>query len=152
MPTDFSSAVPFEVVSSRLLPFPREQVYEAFRDSQQLVLWWGPKGFSNTIYEFDLRPGGAWHITLHGPDGKNYDNVKEFTEVVHGERVVFRHVQSGHDFTMAMTYETRDGGTLLTWRLMFDEAGSEQMRAFIAKANEENFDRLEGHLKTERAA
>lgn len=32
----------------------------------------GPNGFTNTFYEFDLRPGGKWRFTMHGADGKNY--------------------------------------------------------------------------------
>ena len=29
----------------------------------------GPKGFTNTFQEFDLRPGGRWPFVVHGPNG-----------------------------------------------------------------------------------
>lgn len=136
-----------DIVSSRRLPFPREAVFAAFRDPARLAQWWGPAGFTNTIHEFDLRPGGRFRLTLHGPDGTDYDNDKEFLEVIEPERVVFQHHQPMHSFTMKMTWEETAGGTCLTWVMSFDSV-SDEIRDFIARANEENFDRLEAHLKT----
>ena len=106
-----------DLVSTRLIPFPREAAFAAFRDPARLAQWWGPAGFTNTIHGFDLRPGGRFHLTMHGPDGANYDNEKEFLEVVEPQRVVFRHFQPMHDFTMAMDWEAEDGGTRLTWTM-----------------------------------
>ncbi|HEX5433219.1 MAG TPA: SRPBCC domain-containing protein, partial [Candidatus Angelobacter sp.] len=56
-----------EIVVTRVFDAPRELVWEAFTDPAQVVLWWGPKGFSTTIHEMDLRPGGVWRHTMHGP-------------------------------------------------------------------------------------
>jgi uncharacterized protein YndB with AHSA1/START domain len=135
-----------DIVSCRRLPFPREAVFDAFRDPVRLAQWWGPAGFTSTIHEFNLRPGGRFRLTLHGPDGTDYENDKEFLEVTAPERVVFRHVQPIHSFTMAMTWQEETGGTRLTWVMSF-ESVSDEVLDFIAKANEENFDRLEAHLK-----
>src|SRR3712207_1550034 len=85
-----------EVVSSRVFDAPREAVFRAFAEPGILARWWGPKGFANTFREFDLRPGGAWRFVMHGPDGRDYEMVKEFVEVVAGERVVLRHVGPMH--------------------------------------------------------
>jgi uncharacterized protein YndB with AHSA1/START domain len=134
-----------DIVSTRHFDFTREGVFAAFRDPARLAQWWGPAGFTNTIHEFDLRPGGRFRLTLHGPDGTDYENDKEFLEVIEPERVVFRHVQPMHTFTMEMTWEDETGGTRLTWVMSF-ESISDEVREFIAKANAENFDRLEAHL------
>lgn len=136
------------IISTRLLPFPQQAVFDAFRDPVRLAAWWGPNGFTSTIHEFDLRPGGRFHLTMHGPDGASYENDKEFLEVAEPARVVFRHLQPMHDFTMTITWDEEAGGTRLTWKMAF-ESGSdgEKFRDFILKANEENFDRLEAHLK-----
>jgi uncharacterized protein YndB with AHSA1/START domain len=136
-----------DIVSSRRLPFPREAAFEAFCDPARLAQWWGPAGFTSTIHEFDLRPGGRFRLTLHGPDGTDHENDKEFLEVIEPERVVFRHLQPMHSFTMAMTWDEEAGGTRLTWVMSFESVGDD-VREFIARANEENFDRLEAHLKT----
>ncbi len=44
-------------------------VWEAWTDPKQVALWWGPNGFSTTIEQMDVRPGGVWKQVLHGPDG-----------------------------------------------------------------------------------
>ncbi len=135
------------IVSSRVFAASREAVWAAFSDPVRLAQWWGPAGFTNTIYAFDLRPGGRWRITLHAPDGAHYDNEKTFTEVVPPERVVFRHHQPTHDFEMAMTLVAEGGGTRAEWRMVFVSAAEcARVRRFIEPANEQNFDRLAAHL------
>ncbi len=136
-----------EIVSRRVFAAARETVFQAFRDPAQLVHWWGPKGFTNTFTSFDFREGGAWEFTMHGPDGADYPNRKDFSEIVENERIVFLHLQPMHVFTMTMTFADEAGGTRLTWLMQFtspDQSG--KLTAFITGANEENFDRLEAWL------
>lgn len=139
-----------EVVNARLFAAPRERVFEAFADSSHLVHWWGPLGFTNEFHEFDLRPGGAWRFVMRGPDGTEYDIVKEFVEVVRPERIVLRHVDAAHGFKMTMTFAEHAEGTLLTWRMLFDSASEvANLKEFLAQANEQNFDRLQAFLGSE---
>ena len=63
-----------EITSSRVFNASRERLYAAFADPAQVAVWWGPAGFTNTIHDFDLRPGGKWLFTMHGPDRGNYQN------------------------------------------------------------------------------
>ena len=57
-----------EFSNSRVFNVPREFVFKAWTDPNHLCQWWGPKGFTNTFQEFDMRPGGHWHFVMHGPD------------------------------------------------------------------------------------
>jgi uncharacterized protein YndB with AHSA1/START domain len=135
------------IVGSRVFAAPRELVFEAFRNPDHLIHWWGPKGFSNTFHEFDLRPGGAWRFTMHGPDGADYEMEKYFTEVFPPERIVLDHLQPMHNFRMTMTFEDTAGSTTLTWRMRFEQAAeNEKLRSVISGAIKENFDRLEAYL------
>lgn len=137
-----------EIVSTRVLTAPREAVYRAFSDPSRLAQWWGPKGFTSNMREFDLRPGGSWRFTMHGPDGAAYEMDKQFVEVLPRECIVVRHFQQSHDFLLTMTFAERGDRTELTWRLRFDDpAEFTKVKAFIVSANEENFDRLEAHLR-----
>ena len=70
-----------EIFSSRVLNVPIETLYNAFVNPDQLKIWWGPEGFTNTIHEFDLNPGGKWILTMHGPDIGNYENSSVFDVV-----------------------------------------------------------------------
>ena len=46
-------------------------------------------------------------------------------------------------------FTEENGGTRLTWRMRFDsEEEAAKLKGFITSANEENFDRLETHLKS----
>jgi uncharacterized protein YndB with AHSA1/START domain len=138
-----------QVVSRRVFDAPRQRVYEAFSDPNQLARWWGPSGFTNTIETFDLRSGGIWKLVMHGPNGVDYHNESVFVEVTAPERIVYDHLQPMHCFRMAMTLADRGDQTALTWRMLFPTADEcEKVRAFVVPANEENFDRLAAHLRT----
>ena len=138
---------PREIVSARVFDAPRDVVFGAFSDPRQLAQWWGPKGFTNTFQEFDLRPGGAWRFVMRGPDGTDYPMAKDFIDVARPERVVFQHLDPVHRFTMTMTFSDLGGRTHVTWRMRFDaEEEANKVRGFVIDANEENFDRLAGHL------
>ena len=136
-----------EIVSTRLFTTPRALLFQAFADPAQVVLWWGPHGFTNTIHEFDLRPGGRWRLTMHGPNGANYENVSEFTEVRPAECIVYQHLEPIHRFQMTMILTEEGLRTRLTWRMRFgSDAEAAKVRSFITAANEQNFDRLAVHL------
>jgi uncharacterized protein YndB with AHSA1/START domain len=136
-----------EIVSSRVLDAPRERVFEAFSQPNQLEKWWGPSGFSNTFEIFELRPGGTWRFVMHGPDGTDYQMDKKLVDVVSPERIVLRHLDPMHGFDMTMTFADLGAQTLLTWRMRFEsESEADRVRAAVVGANEQNFDRLAAHL------
>ena len=142
-----SADEPLEVRSSRILAFPRAQVYEAFRHPASLASWWGPQGFTNTFHEFDLRPGGVWRFTMKGPGGAEYAQNKRFAEVVEGERITLEHSSPEHSFRMTMTFADHPAGTELVWLMEFAPSPHNAgLRDFIPQANEQNFDRLEACL------
>ena len=71
-----------EIVITRVFDAPREMAWDAWTDPKQVVRWWGPRGFTTTIHEMDVRPGGVWRQTMHGPDGTDYPGQMVFVEVV----------------------------------------------------------------------
>jgi uncharacterized protein YndB with AHSA1/START domain len=116
-----------EIVVSRFLDAPRELVWNAGTDPAQLVLWWGPKGFSTTIHEMDLKPGGVWRHTKHGPDGTNYPNKSTFQIVVKQERIVNSHAGgresgSGTNFVATCSFEDQGHKTRLSLHKLFELA------------------------------
>lgn len=133
-----------EIVSTRVFSAPPPAVFGAFADPKLLAQWWGPQGFRNTITEFDFRPGGAWRLVMHAPDGTDYPNESDFVEIDAPHRIVFIHQRPMHRFTTTMTFEPVAGDqTRLTWLMRFDDRGEvEKLGTFIAAANEQNFDRL----------
>ena len=136
-----------DIVNVRLVNASPTQLFEAFSDPAQLAQWWGPEGFTNTIHEFDFRPGGAWLLTMHGPNGTNFDNESQIVEFEKPERIVFEHLRPFHWYRMTMTFRPVDDKTELKWVMNLEATpDSANLKAFIEQANEQNFDRLVAHL------
>lgn len=136
-----------EFVHSRLIAAPQARVFKAFAEPSHLARWWGPDGFTSTFDVFDLRPGGAWHFVMHGPDGTDYPNESVFIEVVAPEKVVFEHLSESHHFLMTITFTAQGDKTLVGWRQVFDSAEHRQRIAgIVAEANEQNLNRLAGEV------
>ncbi len=114
-----------EIVITRIFDAPRELVWAAWTDPKHVVQWWGPRGFTTTIQEMDVRPGGAWTLTMHGPDGGTYPNKSLFREVVKPERIVFSHAGGkegggpGANFVSTWTFEKEGEKTRVTIRMVF---------------------------------
>lgn len=70
-------------------------MFEAFTDASAISNWWGPNGFRTTTASKDVRVGGAWVFTMHGPDGTDLPNHVLYTDV-RGERPSLRINPSGH--------------------------------------------------------
>jgi len=127
---------------TRELQAPAPAVFQAFADPARLARWWGPEGFTNTIHQFEFRPGGAWVFTMHGPDGTDYPNQSEFLDLVPDALVRLKHVNLPH-FELTVSLEPTATGTLVSWVGVFEnEAFAENMRGFLESANEQNLDRL----------
>lgn len=78
-----------EFVITREYAAPRELVFKAWTDPKQLVKWWGPRGFTNPVCDWDAKPGKAIHVVMRAPDGTDYPMGGVFREVVAPERLVF---------------------------------------------------------------
>ncbi len=78
-----------EFVITKEYAAPRELVFRAWTDPKHLVQWWGPKGFTNPVCEWDAQPGKAIYVVMRGPNGVDYPMGGEFREVTAPERLVF---------------------------------------------------------------
>jgi uncharacterized protein YndB with AHSA1/START domain len=119
-----------EIVVSRVFDAPRELVFKAWTEPQHLVHWWGPKGFTNTVKQIDVRPGGVWRYVMHGPDGTDYENTIVYNEVVQPERIVYSHGESENDpdqFQVTVTMAEQGNKTHLTMRMLFKSAAARDM-------------------------
>ena len=78
-----------EIVITRVLDAPRELVWSAWTDPEQVVQWWGPKGFTNPVCKFDVRVGGSIYVEMRAPDGTVYPMFGEYKEILEPEKLVF---------------------------------------------------------------
>jgi uncharacterized protein YndB with AHSA1/START domain len=125
-----------EIVIARVFDASPELLWGAWTNPQQVIRWWGPRGFSTTIHEMDVRPGGVWKQTMHGPDGTDYPSQLVFLEVVKPERIVYtmhggRKGEPPHRFQSTWTFEAQGNKTRLTLRMLFPSA---EIREQVAKS------------------
>jgi uncharacterized protein YndB with AHSA1/START domain len=76
------------VAITRVLDAPRERVFKAWTQAQDLAHWWGPKGFTVASCEVDPRPGGVFRVCSRSSRGKDYWVRGVYREVVALERLV----------------------------------------------------------------
>ncbi len=145
-----------ELKLTRLYDAPLSAVWDAWTDPLQVAQWWGPRGFTLTTHSKDLRVGGTWRYTMHGPDGVDYPNVTRYLEVEAHRRLVYDHGSTDETpavFRVTVLFSETPRGTKMdmTMTLPTPEAADEA-RKFIKRAGgESTWDRLSEFL-TKRAS
>jgi len=77
-----------ELTITRVFDAPREKVWKAWTDPEEVKKWWGPKYFTAPVSKIDLRVGGKYLSCMRGPDGKDYWSTGVYREIVPLERLV----------------------------------------------------------------
>jgi uncharacterized protein YndB with AHSA1/START domain len=68
---------------------PREVMWRAWSERDQLMQWFGPKGVSIAQATLDFRPGGFFHFCMRLPDGKAMWGKFVYREIEPPRRVVW---------------------------------------------------------------
>lgn len=126
-----------DLVISRLLKAPRASLWRAWTEPDRLKQWWCPKPWVTEVRGFDLRPGGAFHTVMSGPDGGTSDNPGCFLEIVPGERIVstsmllagWRPATPWMPMTAVITFADEAGGTRYTATAMHPDAATRERHA-----------------------
>lgn len=66
---------------SRVVPAPQRAVWRAMTDPDELVNWWGPKGFTAPNLDFEPRVGESFRIAMQPPSGELFHLLGNFREV-----------------------------------------------------------------------
>ena len=128
-----------EQKSSLLLDAPLEFVWEVWTKPEHIKNWWGPNGFTNTITKMEVKNGGEWIFTMHGPDGKDYPNKTIFREVVKHKKLVHEHLAP--KFIAIIDFESRGNKTFLNWHKLYDTKK-------LFELVEKNYQTIEGFKQT----
>lgn len=143
-----------ETVLTRVFDAPRELVYRAWVDPEQIQRWFGPKGFTVTTHAIDLRVGGMWRFDMIAPDGTLYPNRMTFLTMKEPELLVFDHGTDREDdpnkFRVTVTFDAQSNGkTVVTMRQLHPT--KERRDATIAfgavEIGNTTMDKLEAHLR-----
>jgi uncharacterized protein YndB with AHSA1/START domain len=132
---DYLGQTARSIVVTRVFDAPRTLVFDAWTDAKHVGRWWGPKGFTTTTHAIDVRPGGVWRFTMHGPDGTDYPHKITYLEIVKPERLVYDHGAQGEPgyFQSTVTFAEEGMKTRLSLRMLFPTA--EERDAVVEKYN-----------------
>lgn len=143
---------PDELKLTRLYDAPVSLVWDAWTDPAKAAKWWGPRGFTITTHSKDLRPGGSWIYTMHGPDGTNYPNKTIYYEVEKNSKLVYDH--GGNDeqpplFRVTVLFNEINGKTKMDMTMSFSSPESLAFAKNIIKLANGNstWDRLAEYLE-----
>ncbi len=144
MPTTTSAN---EIRITRIYDAPVALVWEAWTDPAQVAQWWGPRGFTITTHSSEVRPGGSWMFTMHGPDGTDYPNFTRYHEVEPRARLVYDHGASSDVepmFRVTANFRDLQGKTELDFRMTLPTPeAAQQARTFVkAAGGNATWDRL----------
>jgi uncharacterized protein YndB with AHSA1/START domain len=141
-----------EITITRVVEAPRDLVWKAWTEPEQLAEWWGPAGWSNPLpnVTMDVRPGGAFHVTsISDEDGSEMSTGGVYREVVEPERLVLEEPAEGswHDGSVsAVTFtDLGDGRTEIVLRATIHT--TDEMRAAAEAGMRGSLDRLAEHLR-----
>lgn len=136
-----------EIVTTRVLNFSQELVFNAWSNPEHLKNWWGPKGFTNTFHVFDFREGGKWTFTMHGPEQGNYENDVEFIKIDEPNLIAWKRY-SKPLFQILTTFEAiSENETKIVFKMLFETVEEcQKLKPHVVDKNEENFDKLEVEL------
>jgi uncharacterized protein YndB with AHSA1/START domain len=115
-----------QIVVLQLVEAAPADVFEVFTTPEHLSQWWGPNGFTTTTASMDLRPGGEWRFTMHGPDGTDYPNIITYDEIRPGELLSYHHTGLPDEgdvvFDTAIWFDEFMGNTVVTMKAVFASA------------------------------
>lgn len=142
---------PNEIYIERIYDAPVEAVWDAWTDPAKVAQWWGPRGFTLTTHSKDLRVGGHWHYTMHGPDGTDYPNRTVYHEVETYRKLVYDHGANDTQppmFRVTALFSELNGKTKLQMIMALPtREAAESTRKFVkAAGGNGTWDRLAEHL------
>jgi uncharacterized protein YndB with AHSA1/START domain len=151
MAANAKSSADREIVITRLIAAPPARVFDAWTNPEQVVQWWGPRGFTTTTHRMEVKPGGVWRFVMHGPDGRDYQNKITYIEVVRPERLVYKHGgdEEPVSFQTTVTFVPQGRKTLITMRAVFPTSAERDrvVKEFGAvEGGKQTLERLGEHL------
>lgn len=128
---------------------PRERVFEAFTDGEQLAQWWGPRDTETIIDELDARTGGDWRFRMKDSDGSETIFRGAFREVAPPERIAWSFEWSGMPGYVSIDQtefeDLGDGRTRVTTTstFYFEEERDGMLEAGMESGLQESYERLD---------
>ena len=139
----------------RTFDAPRALVWKMWTDPAHVGVWFGPEHFTTPVVRMDVRPGGAIHMVMRGPDGEDHPFDGRFVRLDEPERLVMRTwincADGGVWFEVehSARLEEIDGRTLMQFEAVVIQAREDAIGPLggMEMGWAQSFDKLERHLR-----
>jgi uncharacterized protein YndB with AHSA1/START domain len=111
-----------EMVITRTFDAPPRLVFEAWTKPELFKQWWVPKSSGVTLLscEQDVRVGGSYRLEFANPAAATpMAFFGKYLEVVPNARLVWTNEESADGAVTTVTFEEKDGKTLLVMRELY---------------------------------
>ena len=139
-----------EIEITRVYDAPRELVWRAWTEAEQLVQWWGPPGWSTPLdtVTMDVQAGGDFRLTSVSDEGVEMPVVGVYREVVEPERLVLDEpAEHGwHEGSESVVTFTDLGGGRTEVAIRATIQTTDEMRESAERGMRATFNRLGEHL------
>ena len=124
-PTSVERTGDRELVATRIFDAPPGTVFKAWSQAELFQRWWVPKSASGirlVSCDMDVRTGGKYRLEFgtDGPDTMTFHG--KYLEVVQNARLVWTNDEGEEGAITTVTFEDRDGQTLLTFHELYPTA------------------------------
>jgi uncharacterized protein YndB with AHSA1/START domain len=105
-----------ELVVTRTFNGPARIVFEAWTRPELMKQWWAPKSIGVPLLscEMDVRTGGSYRLEFGHDASETMAFLGRYLEVVPPSRLVWTNEEGEDGPVTTVTFEDRDGQTLLT--------------------------------------
>ena len=76
-------------IISRSFPVPRQRLYQACSNAEEMLAWFSPPGAKTIKAELDFKPGGTFFYGMQMPDGNMMYGKSLYVEIVPNEMIIY---------------------------------------------------------------
>ena len=80
-----------DLVVTRVFDAPVERVWKAWSDTEHVMRWWGPNGFTSPVAKIDFREGGTSLVCMRSPEYGDLYSTWRYREIVPMKRIEYIH-------------------------------------------------------------
>ena len=145
---------------TRTFDAPRALVWKMWTDPAHVAAWFSPEHFTTPVVRMDVRPGGAIHMVMRGPDGQDHPFDGRFVSLDEPEQLVMRtwiNLPDGSTwFAVEQTvrFEEIDGRTIQHFSAEVLEARADAIGPLsgMEMGWSQSLDKLAAHIRAVTAA
>lgn len=136
-----------ELIVTRMFDAPAAMLFQAWSQPDLFRKWWVPKsatGVTLLSCKMDVRTGGSYRLEFAAGPSDTMAFLGKYLDVVPNERIVWTNDEGDEGAITTVTFEERDGKTLLTFHELYPSRKAlEEAMAGSAAALAEQFEQLD---------